>query len=73
MENQHRQILGYRELDERHISAMNKIKQLERDALELLDEHLISLDADPRWTAIAKTELQKAFMFAGRAVARPLE
>lgn len=71
MDNQHRKIDGYRELDQDTIDAMNAVKNQERDFLALLDIHMEDNGADPRWTAIAKTAIEKAAMFAGRAVARP--
>lgn len=69
MENQHRKISGYRELDQATIDAMNEGKRLEAETLKFLASvaHL----TDPRWAAIAKTDLQKAFMYLGRAIARP--
>lgn len=69
MENQHRLIDGYRELDEDTIKLMNRVKRLEKAVLILLDRFAAQMD--PRWRAIAKTEIQKAFMAVGRAIARP--
>jgi hypothetical protein len=70
MENQHRLIKGYRELSKVEIDGMNVLKQLEEN---VLDELAVAEKngADPRWLAIAKTDIQKGFMAAGRAVARP--
>ena len=68
MDNQHRKIKGYRELDAAEIAAMNVMKELEEDVLKTLDS---CGTADPRWKAIAKTTLQQGFMAAGRAIARP--
>ena len=70
MENQHRLIDGYRELDTETIEGMNKVKRAEADFLAVLRENQ-EIGADARWTAIAKTAIEKASMFAGRAVARP--
>ena len=70
MENQHRQIQGYRELNSSEIASMNSWKYLEDEILKMLD-HNLSEGADARWVAIARTAFQKACMFAGRAVARP--
>lgn len=68
MENQHRQIKGYRELDQSEIDAMNKVKAIAAQVGELLD----TLDtADPRWLSIGKTDLQKGFMAVTRSIAKP--
>ena len=69
MENQHRKIVGYHELSEAEIDAMNKIKIIGADL-----EHIISDlpdDADGRWIAIGKTHLQQGLMALTRAVAKP--
>lgn len=70
MENQHRKIASYRELSQGEIDGMNDLKRQEREVFTQLDANL-ALGADPRLTAIAKTDMMKAFMVAGRAVARP--
>lgn len=70
MENQHRQITGYNELGWTDIDRMNVFKAHEATLMELLDEAL-AMGADSRWVAIARTDLQKAFMCATRAIARP--
>ncbi|CNJ03413.1 Uncharacterised protein [Yersinia aldovae] len=38
---------------------------------DYLDEIARHQDIDPRWLAIARTELQQGFMAAKRAVAKP--
>lgn len=38
MDNQHRKIIGYRELTQVEIDLMNRIKKAGRDMLELVDE-----------------------------------
>lgn len=75
MKDQHEKITGYRDLSQGEINAMNVIKakcaevgQLIRD----LDQpEVVGFHVDPRWLAIARTELQKGFMFLTRAVAKP--
>ena len=71
MENQHRQIKGYKELDHQQIDMMNSIKSAGKDVGELLDQLEASGKLDGRWLAIAKTDLQKGFMAATRAIAKP--
>lgn len=71
MDNQHRQISGYRELSQQEINAMNAVKKTAESAgmqLEALGE---IPGIDKRALAIAKTELQTGFMWAVRAIAQP--
>ncbi|CAL9981695.1 hypothetical protein VPHD148_0243 [Vibrio phage D148] len=71
MENQHRQIKGYRELSQTEIDGMNKAKEIGA-AMGALIEHLESQeDIDQRWLAIAKTDLQKGVMSLVRSIAKP--
>ena len=75
MENQHRQITGYRELDEDEVRLMNEIKtqgELLGHLVEKLEE-LAALESgiDGRWVAIGKTQLQQGLMALVRSVARP--
>ena len=71
MENQHRKIKGYRELNEFEISRMNRIKELAAEVGTLVEEMEGQGEADPRWVAIAKTDLQKGFMSLTRSIAKP--
>jgi len=71
MENQHRKISGYRELSQQEIDAMNSIKELASAVGILVEELEDNSSLDQRWVAIAKTDLQKGFMAAVRAVAQP--
>lgn len=86
MENQHRQISGYRELDQNEIDQMNKIKAEGLRLSALLDEcraidvtegkngdreHDERLDEASRWRSIAKTHFQEGLMALTRSVAKP--
>lgn len=71
MENQHRKIKGYRELSQAEINAMNAVKEKAAEVGELVYELEQNKDLDQRWVSIAKTDLQKGFMAAVRAIARP--
>ena len=71
MENQHRLITGYRELSADEIAQMNRVKDIEQNLVRWISELAVEHIADPRWLAIAKTDLQKGFMALGRAIARP--
>lgn len=80
MDNQHKLIKGYRDLTQGEIDIMNKIKAKAEEVGELLNS--ISWGnpsggepeagfADPRWYAIAKTDLQTGFMALVRSIAKP--
>lgn len=70
MENQHRKIKGYRELNEEEIERMNEIKQKSAEVGELI-EKLHDTSSDQRWVAIGATNLQQGFMALTRAIAKP--
>lgn len=71
MENQHRKIKGYRELSQGEIDAMNAVKEKAAEVGILIEEMESNSELDQRWVAIAKTDLQRGFMAAVRAVAKP--
>ena len=71
MDNQHRKIKGYRDLTQEDIDAMNSAKTLEESVLSYITLLENVGKSNPRWLAIAKTDLQKGFMALGRAIARP--
>ena len=71
MENQHKLIKGYRDLTEGEISAMNAVKS-EAERIGILFEELESNKSlDQHWVSIAKSDIQKGFMSAIRAIAQP--
>ncbi len=72
MENQHREIKGYRELNEDEIALMNQIKEKGAELGQLVEELQGFGDSlDQRWIAIGKTDLQKGLMALTRGVAQP--
>ena len=71
MDNQHRQIKGYRELSQGEIDLMNAVKELAAEVGCLVAAIGESQDADKRWVSIAATELQQGFMALTRSIARP--
>jgi len=71
MDNQHRKISGYRELDQSEIDMMNQIKNTGKLVGGMIEDLERESGLDKRWLAIAKTDLQKGFMAAVRAVAKP--
>ena len=71
MENQHREIKGYRELDQGEIDLMNTIKEEGVELAGLIGTLLSLEEIDKRWVAIGKTHLQEGIMALVRAVAQP--
>ena len=71
VDNQHKKITGCRDLSEVEIAAMNNVKVIAEQVGQLMD-NLVNIEGvDKRWVAIAKTDLQKGFMSAVRAIAQP--
>lgn len=86
MDNQHRKIMGYRELSQEEIELINMIKGYGVLLEGLVDkcrrvdveegkngdrEHDERLDEASRWRAIAKTHFQQGLMALTRSVAKP--
>ena len=71
MKDQHKRIKGYRDLSKAEIEAMNAIKQKAEEVGIIMEELESNPLLDQRWVSIAKTDLQKGFMAAVRAVAQP--
>ena len=71
MENQHREIKGYRELSEGEIASMNKVKEMGQDLGEMVAVLRGMSEVDQRWVAIGATELQQGLMALTRAIAKP--
>jgi len=71
VDNQHKKITGYRDLSEVEIALMNNVKEASSEIGELLDVMSRDPNLDQRWVAIAKTDLQKGFMAAVRAITKP--
>lgn len=71
MANPQQKITGYRDLNQDEINLINEIKEAGNGIGALIDGIEDHSRADPRWLAIAKTQLQQGFMALTRAVARP--
>lgn len=78
MDNQHRQIKGYRELSQEEIDLVNEIKAKGADLEALLikvrqfnAEHVAAHAEHYRWESIAKTHFQQGLMALTRAVTKP--
>lgn len=71
MENQHRKIKGYRELDQEEIDLMNEIKDKGIELGELVNKLRESHRLDQRWVSIGATDLQTGLMALTRSIAKP--
>lgn len=71
MDNQHRQIPGYRDFDHNEVEAIRRIKEKEADVARLVEGVAQVKGVDQRQVSIAITEFEAAFMRLVRAVARP--
>ena len=71
MENQHRKIAGYRELNEAEIAAMNEVKPKGVELGELVKKLRDNDEFDQRWLSIGATDLQTGLMALTRAIAKP--
>lgn len=71
MENQHRQIKGYRELNETEIALMNEIKTAGVALGELVAKLRATDGLDQRWVSIGATDFQTGLMALTRGVAQP--
>ncbi|KPY92082.1 Uncharacterized protein ALO43_03350 [Pseudomonas tremae] len=70
MDNQHKQITGYRDLSQSEIDGINSIKALEADAADLVKQLKAIPDVDQRSIALAVTNLHQACMWQTKGVAR---
>ena len=71
MENQHRQIKGYRELTRVEIDLMNEIKTKGAELGELVNKLRNTEGLDQRWVSIGATDFQTGLMALTRSVAQP--
>lgn len=71
MDNQHKLIKGFRDLDQGEIDLMNEGKELAVKVGEYVEKLKNKSSTDKRWVAIGETDAQKAFMSLIRSVAQP--
>ena len=73
VDNQHKKIKGYRDLTQREIDQINRIKQAEGEIRALLAEvDTLDLPSESRRRLeIAAINLETGFMYLVKAVARP--
>lgn len=71
MDNQHREIRGYRELSREEVDLINEIKTKGAEVGELVMALRNRDGLDQRWISEGATDLQKGFMSLTRGVAKP--
>ncbi len=71
MDNQHRQIKGYRELSQEEIDLMNEIKAKGAEIGKLVEKLRAADGLDQRWVSIGATDFQTGLMALTRSVAQP--
>lgn len=71
MDNQHRQIKGYRELSQEEIKLINEIKLTGVELGALVQKLRANPALDQRWISIGATDLQTGLMALTRSVAQP--
>ncbi len=71
MDNQHRQIKGYRELSQAEIDAMNEVKAKGAEIGELVAKLRAQPGLDQRWISIGATHMQEGLMALTRGIAQP--
>lgn len=75
MDNQHRKIKGYRELNQAEIDLMNDIKahgELTRELVQRVADQAADDSAESaEWVQRARAKLQQGVMCLTRAVAKP--
>lgn len=71
MDNQHKQIKGYRDLTQEEIDLMNEGKALAEQVGQFVEKLQAADGLDQRWVSTGKTDLQKGFMSVIRGIAQP--
>lgn len=71
VDNQHKKIIGYRDLTEDEIAKMNDVKQLGEQIGYLIADLRLQTELDQRWVSIGATDLQTGLMALVRSITRP--
>lgn len=64
-------VAGYRSQTNKALDRVNENKRMEEALLRRLDWLPNDLEVDPRWLAIARTNLEQGFMALNRAIFKP--
>lgn len=71
VDNQHKQISGYRDFSQEEIDTINEIKSHEEVVAGVYKDLMSLPNTDKRWANIGRTHLQEGFSALVRSVARP--
>ena len=71
MDNQHKQIKGYRDLSQDEIDMINEGKALAEQCGAWIEKLQFYAALDQRSVSLGKTNLQQGFMWAIRGIAKP--
>lgn len=71
MSHQPLPVAGYTEQTADRVNMVNEHKEMEERLLRRIDNLSAAGWIDPRWAAIAKTDIEKGFMALNRAVFKP--
>ena len=65
-------VSGYTQQSQSNVDVVNENKAIEEMALRQIDKiQAMMPDADPRWLAIGRTNLEQAWMAINRSVFKP--
>lgn len=64
-------VSGYTKQSDEKVDLVNFNKYLEELVLRTMDAYKENPDIDQRWLAIARTDLEKAFMALNRSIFKP--
>lgn len=64
-------VQGYRPQSDDKVQLVNQSKQLEERVLRFLDDLKSDPEADQRWLAAGRTDIEKGFMAVNRSVFQP--
>lgn len=72
VDNQNKQISGYRDLSQSEVDAINSVKLAETD-IGLLYKQLVEdiPGIDRRWASVARTHFEEGFSALVRSIAQP--
>ena len=70
-EHQGLPVAGYQPQTIAAVDLVNTNKVIEERVMRIIDALQAAGEADPRWLAIAKTDLEKGFMALNRSIFKP--
>lgn len=64
-------VAGYRAQSTASVDMVNMNKTMEERLLRVMEDYGTNPNVDPRWLAIAKTNIEQGFMALNRAIFKP--